>query len=104
MAGVLGLFCIFICAGVWWFVTQGRIPEERLISPTALPSPSETFATFPSLWFERALTRNIFVTLRRLVMGFGLAAIVGIPVGVLAGCFPPVRAFLTPLILFGRNF
>ena len=92
-----------VCFGIWWFVTRGDIAEERLISPTALPSPSETFATFPSLWFERALPQNIYVTLRRLVFGFGLAALVGVPLGVLAGCFPPLHAFLTPLILFGRN-
>jgi NitT/TauT family transport system permease protein len=99
----LGILCILLCAGIWWLVTRGEIAEERLISKAVLPSPRETFATFPSLWYERAFTRNLFVTLRRLVLGFGLAALVGVPLGVLAGCFPPVQAFLTPLILFGRN-
>lgn len=102
-AVALGLLCVLLCAGIWWFVTSGEIPEKRLISPTTLPSPSETFATFHSLWFERAFSQNLFITLRRLVLGFGLAAIVGVPLGVLAGCFPPIHAFLTPLVLFGRN-
>jgi len=88
--------------GVWWFVTRGEA-EMRIVGPFALPSPSETFDTFQELWFDRQLTRNTVTTLRRVAAGFSLAAVVGIPLGVLAGCFPPVRAFLTPLILFGRN-
>ena len=67
------------------------------------PSPAETFASFPSLWFDRALTRNLLTTLRRLSLGFGLAALVGVPLGVLCGCFPRVQAFFLPVTLFGRN-
>lgn len=100
---VLGLTCVAMVFGIWWFVTLGEPPEDRIVSPQALPSPSETFATFHQLWFERQLTRNTLTTLRRVTLGFGLAAIVGIPLGVLAGCFPPAKAFLMPVILFGRN-
>ena len=76
---------------------------ERILAPSTLPSPSETFSSFPELWFDRALTRNLFVTIRRLTLGFGLAAMVGIPLGVLCGCFSRVNAFFLPLSLFGRN-
>ena len=100
---LLGVFCVSIVGGLWWFVTLGDEPEMRIVSPLALPSPSETFSTFNQLWFKRKLTRNTLTTLRRVASGFGLAALVGIPLGVLAGCFPPVKAFLTPVILFGRN-
>jgi NitT/TauT family transport system permease protein len=100
---LLGIACIVVVFGLWWFVTAGETPEERIVSPFALPSPTEAQESFQSLWFERALTRNIFVTLKRVAPRFLLATLVGVPLGVLAGCFPPVRAFLTPLILFGRN-
>jgi ABC-type nitrate/sulfonate/bicarbonate transport system permease component len=99
----MGLLCLCACGALWWFVTLGA-PEERIIPPSlGLSSPSETFATFPSLWFERALTRNLLITLRRLSLGFGLAALVGVPLGVLCGCFPRMQAFFIPLTLFGRN-
>lgn len=88
--------------GIWWFLTRG-IPEERIIGIGIVSSPEETFATFPSLWFDRGLTRNVLITLRRLSLGFGLAALVGIPLGVLCGCFSRVDAFFLPLSLFGRN-
>jgi ABC-type nitrate/sulfonate/bicarbonate transport system permease component len=91
------------CLSVWWFVTLGPA-EERIISPVkGLSSPAETFASFPSLWFDRALTRNLFTSLRRLSLGFGLAILVGVPLGVLCGCFPRVQAFFMPMTLFGRN-
>jgi ABC-type nitrate/sulfonate/bicarbonate transport system permease component len=102
-AVLMGLAGILACLALWWYVTAGD-PEERIISPSkGLSSPYETFASFPSLWFERALTRNLLTTLRRLALGFGLAALVGIPVGVLCGCFPRVQAFFLPMTLFGRN-
>lgn len=100
---LLGALCVALVGGAWWFVTLGEEPESRIVSPQALPSPSETFATFKQLWFERKLTRNTLTTLRRVSTGFGLAVLVGIPLGVLAGCFPPVKAFLMPVMLFGRN-
>ncbi len=100
LMGILGLCG---CLALWWFVTRG--PEEERIIPSSkgLSSPAETFATFPSLWFDRALTRNLLTTLRRLSLGFGLAALVGVPLGVLCGCFARVQALFMPIILFGRN-
>ena len=126
---VLGLFCVACCLGLWWFVTLG-VPEERLVGPLVLPSPGETWGRLPELllgdqptedfegrplpprtwgqWWqdftsESALARNLYVTLRRLLLGFGLAIAVGVPLGVLAGCFARVQAFLQPISIFGRN-
>ena len=101
-AAFFGVACVGAVLALWWFFTSGE-GEERILSPTVLASPAETFQSFPSLWFDRALTRNLGASLRRVVKGFGLAVIVGVPLGVLCGCFPPVRAFFAPLDLFGRN-
>ncbi|WP_146598633.1 ABC transporter permease [Novipirellula aureliae] len=100
---VLGILCVVMIYAAWWFVTAGEVAEERIVGPQALPSPTETFGTFGQLWSERKLVQNTWVTLRRVIIGFALAAAVGVPLGVLAGCFPAVKAFLTPVILFGRN-
>ena len=102
-AVLMGVAGILACFALWWYVTLGET-EERIIPPSkGLSTPAETFATFPSLWFERALTRNLLTTLRRLTLGFGLAALVGVPLGVLCGCFPRVQAFFLPLTLFGAT-
>ena len=97
-----GAFCLAACAAVWWLLTKGE-PEERIFAPSVLPSPAETFASFPELWFDRALTRNTYASLRRVVLGFGLAALVGVPAGVLCGCFRRFNALLAPLVVGGRN-
>jgi NitT/TauT family transport system permease protein len=94
--------CLIVCYALWWLLTRGP-GEERILSHAALPSPAETFDSFPSLWFDRALTRNTLVTLKRVTLGFGLAAAVGIPLGVLCGCFSWINSFFIPLSLFGRN-
>jgi NitT/TauT family transport system permease protein len=99
---LFGAICIGLCIGLWWFVTRGE-SEERILSYAVLPSPGETLASFSSLWFDRALTRNLFATLWRVILGFGLAAIIGVPLGVLCGCFPRINAFFAPLSVFGRN-
>jgi ABC-type nitrate/sulfonate/bicarbonate transport system permease component len=101
-AWLCGAICIVLCISVWWFVTRGE-SEERIFSYAALPSPGETLTSFSSLWFDRALTRNLLATLWRVLLGFGLAALIGVPVGVLCGCFSRVNAFFAPLSVFGRN-
>jgi len=99
---VLGLLCVALVLLAWFLVTAGE-PEARMVSPTVLPSPAETFGSFGELWFDRALTRNLYVTLRRVVVGFALACLVGIPLGVFAGCFAFAQGLLFPLTIFGRN-
>jgi NitT/TauT family transport system permease protein len=94
---------IAIVALLWFAVTRGT-GEERIISPYALPSPEETFDYFyPEMWVGQELTRNTLASLRRVGLGFLLAAVVGVPLGILCGCFNWFNAFLLPLTLFGRN-
>jgi NitT/TauT family transport system permease protein len=100
---LLGGLCIGGVLAAWWFVTRGATGEERLVGPSTLPSPAETFGAFSNLYFEFELNRNIVTTLKRVTLGFLLSLLVGVPLGVLAGCFPRFGALLAPVIMFGRN-
>ena len=60
---------------LWWLATSGLGSEDRLISPVILPSPLEVIRSFPSLLNERALIASVAATLRRVLIGFGLAAL-----------------------------
>ncbi len=97
-----GVTCVAVVLAVWFFATAGEA-ESRFIGPATLPSPGETVAKVPAVFGERRLVANTLVTLGRVCLGFGLAALVGVPAGVLAACFPAVRAFVAPLTIFGRN-
>jgi NitT/TauT family transport system permease protein len=99
-AWLLGVVPIAALLLLWLAVTTGA-PEERVISPTILPSPKEVVASFPLLWFDRALTRNLGVSFVRVVEGFALAVAVSFPLGVLMGAFTKVKAAFTPLTVFG---
>src|SRR5437016_4478584 len=79
----LGAVCTIV--GLWWLATTGLGAEDRWISPAVLPSPIEVAKSFPVLLHERALLQSIAATLKRVLIGFGLAALVGVPLGVLAG-------------------
>lgn len=100
-----GVTCVAAVLAVWFVVTAGPPgePERRMVSPTTLPSVAETVSSLPRVFGERKLLANTLVTLQRVCLGFGLSAAVGVPLGILAACFPAVRAFLAPLTVFGRN-
>ena len=100
---LMGLVCTGLVLGAWTYVTRGQIAEERIVSPNTLGSPAEVFGTFKTLWFDRALTRNAIASLVRVIEGFGLALLVGLPLGLLAGTFRRIGAFIAPLVVFGRN-
>jgi ABC-type nitrate/sulfonate/bicarbonate transport system permease component len=87
---------------VWFLLTWGA-PEERVLSPLTLPSPGEVAGQIKSLWFDAALSRSIGWSLGRILLGFGLAAAVGIPLGIVAGCFREAEAALRPITIFLRN-
>ena len=97
---LLGLLPVLALLGLWVFVTTGAA-EERIISPTILPSPAEVVASFPLLWFDRALTRNLAVSFTRVLEGFALGVAISFPLGVLMGAFTKVKAAFTPLTVFG---
>ncbi len=98
---LLGIVPIAMLLGVWWFMTQGPTVEERLLSPTILPSPGEVVRSFPNLWFDRALTRNTMVSLLRVVEGFAVAVLIAFPLGLLMGSFSRVKAMFQPLSVLG---
>jgi NitT/TauT family transport system permease protein len=97
-----GAVAMGVVVFIWWLATLGG-PETRWISPVILPSPGEVIRSFPSLLTERALIESIAATLKRVLTGFGLAVVVGVPLGIIAGSFRIVEAAAQPLALFGRN-
>jgi NitT/TauT family transport system permease protein len=101
-----GLACGLLCVGLvllaWWFLTRGEV-SERILTPYTLPSLPETLGSFRSLWFERELSLSAVISLARVLGGFVISAAIGVPLGVIAGSYLRVNAFLKPISLFGRN-
>lgn len=85
----------------WWFVTRGDKIEDRILAPLILPSPVEVLQAFPKLHFEQELVRSGLKSFQRVTIGFSLAAIVAVPLGVYMASFPGIAAFFRPLALIG---
>lgn len=105
--GILaGCASLLICALLWWLSTTGA-GEERWLGHNQLPSIPETWERLPEVLDsespESHIWDNTIVSLKRVVIGFALAVAIGIPIGVAAGCFPILRSFFAPIVLFGRN-
>lgn len=98
---VFGAGCIGLVLLVWWLLTLGE-GDSRLVDAYTLPSPGETFASFPELW-KRGLSLSIVISLGRVIGGFLLAAAIGVPLGIIAGSYPRVNAFFKPIVIFGRS-
>jgi NitT/TauT family transport system permease protein len=100
---LLGLFGLLLVLAAWWLLTLGATAESRVISPVVLPSPGEVVRSIPSLFTERAFIPSIAATLKRVLTGFGLAIIVGVPLGILAGAYRIFDAVTNPVSVFLRN-
>lgn len=103
MRRLVGVGAMGVVVLLWWIATYGSGAESRLISPVILPSPAEVIRSFPSLLNDRGLVQSIAATLKRVLVGFGLAVVVGVPLGIAAGSWRVVEAAGAPLALFGRN-
>ena len=71
------------------------------VSPQALPSPFAVLATAWQLAFEpfagHTLTSHLGASLGRFAMGFGLAALVGVPLGLAMGRFRLLDDIVSPV-------
>ncbi|MBM3289845.1 MAG: ABC transporter permease subunit [Candidatus Hydrogenedentes bacterium] len=101
-SAVMSAVCIALALGIWFVATAGPV-EQRIVDPVTLPSLADTVRSMPQLWFERALARGAAASLGRVLGGFALAAAIAVPLGVCAGSFLRLNAFLRPLSIFGRN-
>ncbi|MBA3458265.1 MAG: ABC transporter permease [Deltaproteobacteria bacterium] len=101
ISALLGIGLIAVIFLFWWFVTRGA-PTDRIVSPSKVPSPGEVFSSFGRL-MDRSLIDGILATLERVFKGVGLAALIGISVGVLAASHRGVGATMAPLVIFLRS-
>ena len=90
-----GFFAVFIAA---WAVATGT----GFVPPLFLASPIQAAVSGWSLMTEYNFAGDIGVTVWRVVGGFLLATVLGVPLGLAMGAFKPVEAFFEPFISFAR--
>ncbi|WP_010632140.1 ABC transporter permease [Sporolactobacillus vineae] len=73
-----------------------------LIQSIFLPSPEFVFTTFIQLISTGSYWNDIGISIYRVFMGFLLAAVIGVPLGILAGTFKLSDSIIIPLSEFIR--
>ena len=86
----LGLFLAF-----WYFATKYKL--DFYIRFTNIPSPGEVMDNASVLMHSDKFYNNMFVSLRRILLGFGIATILGVALGLLIGQYRGAKALLYPM-------
>jgi NitT/TauT family transport system permease protein len=73
-----------------------------VLSAYILPAPTRVVDAAIALFARGNLVPDIGISFYRVMMGFLISAALAIPLGLLAGCFRPVEAFVEPLVGFIR--
>ena len=87
---VRGLLSLAVGVAVW------EIAARHIASPLIVVPPSRVFQTFVSLVSSGELRTHVYVSAQEFVLGFGLAAIVGVLLGTLIGISDRARDVLEP--------
>lgn len=80
---------------IWWIASLFN-------SPDFLPSPAATLKGFTEVTSSGVLGADIAISAQRVLIGWGRALLVGIPLGLLIGRFKLFRSLVEPVINFFR--
>ena len=82
LSGVLTVLALLIPLTVWTLLSYAEVVDPRF-----LPTPTVVFQAGLHMFAEEELLTDILASFGRVLAGFGLAAIVGIPIGIAMGTF-----------------
>ena len=81
-----------------WTLISAIVEVYGLMNPVFLPSPWTVFGKILAMALARQLEVHIAATLQRVAIGFTLAAVMGVTLGVLAGRWRWLRHLLEPVV------
>lgn len=87
-----------ISAVVLFLVLWQLVGRLHLVNPLFLSSPTQIVAKFVQLLNDGTLGQDALVSGEEFIIGYLLAVVVGIPLGIAVGWYPKVSATLQPFI------
>jgi ABC-type nitrate/sulfonate/bicarbonate transport system permease component len=93
---LLPLFLPALLLAVWWYTT--RSGDLFYYPPLA-----DIVDRFVANWFDERVVSDLLPSLRRLLLGWGAASVIGTAVGIALGVVDPLRRLVNPLVNFLRS-
>lgn len=94
---IISFSVMLIILFIWWGVSK-----SNWVNPLFLPSPDGVLARFIDWGGDGALWSDLGISIYRVSAAFFIAALMAIPLGLLAGTIAPIQAALQPLFEFSR--
>ncbi len=90
--------CVFaLLFVIWWAATA-----TGWVKPIFLPSPGAVWAKMVELALDGTLLNDAGISIYRMLIGFALASLMAIPIGIMIGCYRTWEAAIEPFIDFVR--
>jgi ABC-type nitrate/sulfonate/bicarbonate transport system permease component len=91
----LGFAAVIVFLGAWQWAS-----DTNVINPLFCSSPSLIWDELGTLISTGQLWPNVWISGQEFLLGFGIAIVIGIPLGFLIGWYRPVGAIFSPFITF----
>lgn len=93
----IAVVAFLLILGVWCYATYVAGVSEMF-----LPAPKDTLETAVNMFVSGGFLVDIRWSVQRVLIGFFISVVVGLPLGVLIGTYSPVAAFFEPFFSFFR--
>ena len=94
-AALLGTISLLLFLVAWHLLTKYRV--EFFVRFTNVPSPLAVYASFAKAIHDPHFLMHMALSCRRIFLGFSLAALVGVPLGLVMGRFKLVHETIFPV-------
>lgn len=85
---------IVVLLGAWWLLSL-------FFPPALIPRPLETLSEVAAIIRGGEFLTEMGNTLRRVLVGFGIAMVISIPLGIVMGTFRSLESFFEPPVILG---
>lgn len=80
------------------FIVWSLLTYTGMVDPLFLPTPTQIIQSGVTLFTEQGFINDIWITIYRVLAGFLIAVLIGLPLGIFMGTFKVVEAFFEPII------
>lgn len=89
----INVLAVSVVLSLWWAATK-----LGWIAPIFLPSPGDVLHAGRIALMRGDLLTDVVVSARRVFLGFALAALVAVPLGIVMGVWRPAKAIMDPFV------